>query len=335
LREDNIMDIKEYIKNKRILVTGGTGSFGHQIVSELANFRPKRILVFSRDEKKQHDMAHDFEEYSRLLEFVVGDVRDYARVHEAMKNIDLVYHAAALKQVPNCEDHPFEAVKTNVIGAENVRRAAIENKVAVGVTISTDKAVKPVNVMGMTKAIQERIMLNPNSQKWGTRFICVRYGNVLGSRGSVVPYFKQRIEENKFLPVTHPRMTRFILTLEEAVDLVFEATVQGEDGELFVRKMPACCIIDLARAMAKAMTGRDDYPIEEVGIRQGEKIDEILVSEEEMLRAIEGETYFVIRPYGRIEKSALTKEIKEYTSNNTRMLNQAELISLLKKERLV
>jgi len=329
------MDIKEYVEGKNILITGGTGSFGHQIVSQLVKFQPNRVVVFSRDEKKQHDMVNEFEEYSRFLEFIVGDVRDYARIHEAMKNINLVYHAAALKQVPSCESHPFEAVKTNVLGAENVRKAAIENKVAAVITISTDKAAKPVNVMGMTKAIQERIMLNPNSKKWGTKFICVRYGNVLGSRGSVIPYFKQRIEEGKFLPITHPKMTRYLLTLEEAVNLVFEATVVGEGGELFVKKMPACYIIDLAKAMSKAITGRDDYPIREVGIRQGEKIDEVLVSEEEMLRAVESETYFVVRPYGAIEKAALTKDLKEYTSNNTRMLNEAELISLLKKEKLV
>lgn len=327
------MDIKEYVKGKSILVTGGTGSFGHQIVSQLAEFQPSRISVFSRDEQKQHDMAHEFEKYSRLLEFIVGNVRDYTRVHEVMKNINLVYHAAALKQVPNCESHPFEAVKTNVLGAENVRRAAIENRVEVVITISTDKAVKPVNVMGMTKAIQERIMLNPSSEKWGTKFVCVRYGNVIGSRGSVIPYFKQRIEEGKFLPITHPRMTRFLLTLEEAVSLVFEATVRGEGGELFVRKMPACYIVDLAKAMSKAITGRDDYHIREVGIRQGEKIDEVLVSEEEMLRAVESETYIVIRPYGAIDKLASARDLKEYTSNNARLLNEAELISLLKKEK--
>ena len=329
------MDIKEFLGGKSILVTGGTGSFGRQIVSQLVKFQPSRIVVFSRDEKKQQDMVNEFEDYSRFLEFFVGDVRDYDRLYEAMKSIDLVYHAAALKQVPNCESHPFEAVRTNVLGAENMRRAAIENEVTAVVTISTDKAVKPVNVMGMTKAIQERIMLNPGSERWGTKFICVRYGNVIGSRGSVIPYFKQRIEKGKFLPITHPRMTRFVLTLKEAVSLVFEATVAGDGGELFVRKMPACYVIDLAKAVAKAMTGRDDYPMREVGIRQGEKIDEVLVSEEEMLRAVEGKTYIVIRPYGVVEKAALTKDLEEYTSNNTRILNEAELISLLKKEKLV
>lgn len=329
------MDIKEFLGGKSILVTGGTGSFGRQIVSQLVKFQPSRIVVFSRDEKKQQDMVNEFEDYGRFLEFVVGDVRDYTRLYEAMKGVDLVYHAAALKQVPNCESHPFEAVRTNVLGAENMRRAAIENEVAAVVTISTDKAVKPVNVMGMTKAIQERIMLNPSSERWGTKFICVRYGNVIGSRGSVIPYFKQRIEKGKFLPITHPKMTRFVLTLKEAVGLVFEATVAGEGGELFVRKMPACYVIDLAKAVAKAMTGRDDYPMKEVGIRQGEKIDEVLVSEEEMLRAVEGKTYIVIRPYGVVAKTALIKNLDEYTSNNARMLNEAELISLLKKEKLV
>ena len=320
------------MKGKSILITGGTGSFGHQIVSQLVGFDPSRIVIFSRDEMKQYDMQNEFEKYRDLLEFIIGDVRDYVRVHEAMKGIGIVYHAAALKQVPNCEMHPFEAVKTNVLGAENVRRAAIENGVEVVVTVSTDKAVKPINVMGMTKAIQERIMLNPNNGKWDTKFVCVRYGNVIGSRGSVIPFFKQRIEEGKFLPITNYEMTRFLLRLEEAIDLVFKATVEGESGQLFVKKMPACYIIDLAKAMAKAITGRDDYPIREVGIRPGEKIHEVLVSEEEMPRAVETETHYVIHPYGKLDKPVLLRDLREYTSNNTDILGEDEIASLLKKD---
>ena len=329
------MNIREYVKDKNILITGGTGSFGHQIVSQLVKYEPNKIVIFSRDEKKQYDMQNEFEEHSDLLEFIIGDVRDYAKIHEAMKNINVVYHAAALKQVPNCEFHPFEAVKTNVIGAENVRRAAIENDVEVVVAISTDKAVKPVNVMGMTKAIQERVMLNSTNRKWNTRFLCVRYGNVIGSRGSVIPFFKQRIEEGKFLPITNYEMTRFLLLLEDAIGLVFKATVEGETGQLFVKKMPACYVIDLAKIMSKAITGKEDYPIKDVGIRPGEKIHEVLVSEEEMRRAVETEMHYVIHPYGKLEKTVLMRDLKEYTSDSTQILNEDEIISLLKKEEWV
>ena len=323
------MRVEKNFKDKNILITGGTGSFGHQIISQLLKFKPSKIVIFSRDEKKQYDMQNEFE-HNDLLEFIIGDVRDYNRVYEAMKGIDIVYHAAALKQVPQCESHPFEAVKTNILGAENVRATAIRNDVSTVIVISTDKAVKPVNVMGMTKAIQERIILNPNNGKWNTKFLCVRYGNVIGSRGSVIPFFKERIKENKFLPVTDYRMTRFLLTLEEAIDLVFKATFEAESGQLFVKKMPACRIIDLARAMAKAITGREDYPIKEVGIRPGEKIHEVIVSEEEMRRAVETETHYVIYPHGKLEEPQLIRDIGEYTSNNTKMLNDDEIISLLR-----
>ena len=320
-------------ENKNILITGGTGSFGHQIVSQLIeSIKPNKIVIFSRDEKKQYDMQNEFEGQSDLIEFIIGDVRDYASVYEATKSIDIVYHAAALKQVPNCEFHPFEAVKTNILGAENVRRAAIENDVDVVVAVSTDKAVKPINVMGMTKAIQERIMLNPTNGKWNTKFICVRYGNVIGSRGSVIPFFKQRIEEDKFLPITSYEMTRFLLRLEEAIDLVFKATVEGETGQLFVKKMPACYIIELAKVMSKAITEKEDYPIKEVGIRPGEKIHEVLVSEEEMRRAVETGTHYVIHPYGELEKPSLMRDLKEYTSDNTQIFNEEEIVFLLKKE---
>lgn len=328
-------NIQEYFRDKNILVTGGTGSFGHYIISELVKFNPKKIVIFSNDEKQHYDARNEFKEYSDILEFILGDVREYPRVFEAMKNINVVYHAAALKHVPMTEFHPFEAVKTNIIGAENVRQAAVENNVEVVVAISTDKAVKPVNVMGMTKAIQERIMLNPINGKFSTKFVCVRYGNVIGSRGSVIPYFKEKIEKGEFLPVTSFKMTRFLLRLKEAMELVFKATIEGETGQLFVKKMPACYIGDLAKAMAKAITQREDYPIKEVGIRPGEKIHEILVSEEEVHRVVETENYYIIYPYGKLEKPSLLRDIKEYSSNNTQILNIEEIISLLKKENWV
>jgi len=329
------MNTEKYFKGKNILITGGTGSFGHQIVLELVKFHPKKIVVFSNDEKQHYDMQNEFKEYSELLEFVMGDVREYPRIYEAMKGVNVVYHAAALKHVPMTEFHPFEAVKTNIVGAENVRRAAIENKVDVVVAISTDKAVKPVNVMGMTKAIQERIMLNPANERWPTKFVCVRYGNVIGSRGSVIPFFKNRIEKGKFLPITSFEMTRFLLRLQEAMELVFKATIEGETGQLFIKKMSACRVIDLAKAMAMAITKKADYPIKETGIRPGEKIHEILVSEEEMRRAIETEENYVIYPYGRLEKPRLIRDLKEYTSNNTKILNEEEITSLLRTEKWI
>ncbi len=322
--------VEGYFRGKNILVTGGTGSFGHQIVSRLMHMNPRKIVVFSRDEKKQYDMQNEFDD--ELMDFVIGDVRDYCAIYGAMKKMNVVYHAAALKQVPNCEFHPLEAVKTNVLGAENVRRAAIENGVDVVVSISTDKAVKPINVMGMTKAIQERIMLSPRERGNNTKFVCVRYGNVIGSRGSVIPFFKERLEKGKFLPVTDYEMTRFLLTLDQAIDLVFQATREGESGQIFVRKMPACKIIDLARTMAKNITGRKDYPIREVGIRPGEKIHEVLVSEEEMHRVVETETHYVIYPHGRLKRPKLLRNLREYTSNNTEMLDEKGIVSLLKAE---
>jgi FlaA1/EpsC-like NDP-sugar epimerase len=325
------MSIDNIVKNKNIMVTGGTGSFGHQIVSKLVEKNPNKILIYSRDEKKQYDLQNEFENYHDIIDFEIGDVRDYDKLYESMKGVNILYHAAALKQVPNCELHPFEAVKTNIIGAENVRRASIENEVEMVIAISTDKAVKPVNVMGMTKSIQERIILNPKNERFSTKFLCVRYGNVIGSRGSVIPFFRKRIEENKYLPITSYQMTRFLLELSEAIDLVFKATVEGDNGQLFVKKMPAAYIRDLASTMAKFITGRDDYSIKEVGVRPGEKIHEVLVSEEEMRRAEETETHYKIYPYGKIEKPTLLNNLVEYSSDKTQILSEQEIILLLKK----
>lgn len=323
-------EVGNFLKNKKILVTGGTGSFGHQIISQLLKYDPNKITIFSRDEKKQYDLQNEFEN-NEILKFIIGDVRCYNGLYDSMREIDIVYHAAALKQVPNCELHPYEAVKTNILGAENVRRAAIENEVETVVSISTDKAVKPVNVMGMTKGIQEKIMLNPHNKNFSTKFICVRYGNVVGSRGSVIPFFKNRIKKNKYLPITSSEMTRFLLRLEEAIDLVFKATIEGETGQLFVKKMPACYIADLARVISKHLTGNEDYPMKEVGIRPGEKIHEVLVSEEEMRRSIETDNHYVIFNHGELDKPILIQDLKEYSSNKTQILNDHNILSLLTK----
>jgi len=316
-------------EGKVVLVTGGTGSFGNQILKRLLKENPSEIRIFSRDEKKQFDMKQKYNG-ERIIRFFIGDVRDFDRVLEVTRGVDIIFHAAALKQVPNCEFNPMEAVKTNIIGADNVSRAAIINGAKVVVSISTDKAVKPVNVMGMTKAIQERVMINANGN--GTKFIVVRYGNVIGSRGSVIPFFKERIQRGEYLPITDLRMTRFLLTLDEAIGLVFKAVSEGKGGEVFVKKMPAARVVDIARVMAKAITGREDYPIKEVGIRPGEKIHEVLVSEEEMKRAIETENHYIIYPYGKIDTPRLLRNIEEYTSFNTDRLNEEQIETLLRKE---
>ena len=325
--------IEEAIGGKSILVTGGTGSFGNQIVTELLSYGCGSISVLSRDEKKQYDMQQRYEGRDSLR-FYLGDVRDLERVREVVRGIDIVYHAAALKQVPNCEFAPFEAARTNILGAENVRRACIEAGVECVVAISTDKAVKPVNVMGMSKAIQERLMLNPDHGSEGTRFVCVRYGNVLGSRGSVVPLFHDCVLKNRPVPITHPDMTRFQLTLEQAVQLVLWTTVEGRSGELWVKKMPAAGIIDLGRALALGMTGRRDYPVEIIGPRPGEKMHEVLVSEEEMWRAKETEEYFLIPSLGRehIEPGPHSGPFPEYISNSVHRLTEEELLVLLESD---
>jgi len=322
--------IARVLEGKHVLVTGGTGSFGKQIVEELFGYEPACIHVMSRDEKKQYDMQQRYAERDRL-HFILGDVRDLERTREAVRGKQVVFHAAALKQVPNCEYAPYEAVLTNVIGAENVRRAAAEAGVEVVVAISTDKAVKPVNVMGMTKAIQERVILQHDNDSTGVRFICVRYGNVLGSRGSVVPLFHQRITQGKPVPITHPDMTRFLLTIEEAVQLVLWATVEGENGDLWVRKMPAATVSDIGRAMVNGLTGGDSYPQEIVGIRPGEKMHEVLVSEEEMWRATELEEHFVIPTWTKTGRQHGPTEgaMGEYSSNGARRLSDEELLGLL------
>jgi len=321
------------LKGKSILVTGGTGSFGHQIVKDLLPYEPAFVHIYSRDEKKQYDMSMSYRQTTKLR-FNIGDVRDLERTREAMRGVDIVFNAAALKQVPNCEYAPFEAVQTNIIGANNVRRAAIEAGVQTVVSVSTDKAVKPVNVMGMTKAIQERIMLDPTYSTGRTKFVCVRYGNVLGSRGSVVPLFFDYIEKRLPLPITHPDMTRFQLTLKEAVQLVLWATVKGESGDLWVQKMPAARIPELGQALAYGLTGKKDYPMAFIGMRPGEKMHEVLVSEEEMWRASELEKYFLIPSWAKSQdkKTSENVNVSEYSSAGTHRLTQEEIIAMLEAD---
>jgi UDP-glucose 4-epimerase len=251
-----------------------------------------------------------------------------------MRGIDIVFNAAAMKQVPNCEYAPFEAVETNIIGANNIRRAAIEAGVQTLVSISTDKAVKPVNVMGMTKAIQERIILDPTYSNGKTKFLCVRYGNVLGSRGSVVPLFFDYIQKGLPLPITHTDMTRFQLTLKEAVQLVLWATVKGESGDLWVQKMPAARIPELGQVLAFGMTGKKNYPINIIGMRPGEKMHEVLVSEEEMWRATELKNHYLIPSWAKSQDKETPKkfQVSEYASSGTHRLTENEIYTMLESD---
>lgn len=295
------------LEGKRVLVTGGTGSLGKALVRRILSGemgRPKSVTVFSRDEGKHHQMKVDwkhlqvatddifYRNFEELLKFRVGDVRDYAAVVSAVRKAEVVFHAAALKQVPSCEYFPVEAVRTNIEGAIHLVRAVRENDTPVElvVGISTDKACKPVNVMGMTKSLQERILLEGNLGQDEIAFTCVRYGNVIASRGSVVPLFKHQIERGGPVTITSREMTRFLITLEQAVDTVFDCVRLGHPGETFVPRLPSTKIIDLVHVL---INGRA-IPIVETGVRPGEKLHEILISEEEMVRTTERGNYYVI-----------------------------------------
>jgi UDP-glucose 4-epimerase len=330
-------------------VTGGTGSLGKVLTKRLLTGElglPKKITVFSRDEAKQHEMRlayqhrhtatdeviyHNFEQ---LLQFRIGDVRDIHSVSTVLRDADVVFNAAALKQVPSCEYFPFEAVQTNIIGAENIVRAIREHHLHVDtvVGVSTDKACKPVNVMGMTKAIQERIFVRANLDSSGTRFICVRYGNVLASRGSVIPLFHEQIRRGGPVTITTPEMTRFLLSLEQAVDTIFAALKGGNPGETYIPRVPSARVTDIAEALIA------DRPIEMkiTGIRPGEKVHEILVSEEEAHRTLPRGDYYVITP---MLPELVTEKVespleKEYSSNDI-LMTRRELDELLQKHNLM
>ena len=328
------MNYSSVLNDKNILITGGTGSFGHQMILELMQYKPKLIRIFSRDEDKQHNLRQELLENPILdrIQFIIGDVRDYERIHSITKDMDVIFHAAALKQVPSVEAHPYEAVKTNILGAFNVVTAAVAQKVKNVIAISTDKAVKPVNAMGMTKALQEKLILSDEITKDKTKFCCVRYGNVLGSRGSVIPVWDRKIAEKKPLPVTHPEMTRFMLTLSEAIDLVFHSLKYSKGGEIFVKKAPSVKINDLAKAYAELKTNKKNYPIEYIGIRAGEKLHEILVSNEEMRHTIEDKNHFVIKKQKLFDTDIKKgeNEFVDYGSNNVKELSNTDLKTLLK-----
>lgn len=297
------------LDGKRVLITGGTGSLGQALTRRILSKEfgsAEKIVIFSRDEAKQHAMRLDFQHRrvatedivyhnsEEMLEFRIGDVRDYHSVASALRGVNIIFNAAALKQVPTCEYFPYEAVRTNVEGPENIVRVIrdLDLPVETVVGISTDKACKPVNVMGMTKAVQERILITANLQVPRTRFVCVRYGNVLASRGSVVPLFHEQIRGGGPVTITLKEMTRFLLSLDQAVNTIFAAATEGKRGETYVPRVPSARVLDIA----KVMIGARDIAIKYTGIRPGEKIDEILISEEECFRSVMRGDYYVIPP---------------------------------------
>ena len=322
-------------QNKTLLITGGTGSFGNAVLNRFLNTDIAEIRVFSRDEKKQDDMRHEFQaklpEAAGKIKFYIGDVRDLASVKSAMVGVDYVFHAAALKQVPSCEFFPMEAVRTNVIGTDNVLTAAIDAGVESVICLSTDKAAYPINAMGITKALEEKVAVAKSRTSGKTRICCTRYGNVMCSRGSVIPLWIDQIRNGQPVTVTEPTMTRFIMSLEEAVDLVLFAFEHGQNGDLFIQKAPACTIQTQAEAVCELFGGKKE-DIRVIGIRHGEKLYETLLTNEECAKAEDmGDFYRVpadnrslnydkFFSEGDEQRSTLT----EFNSNNTRILNVAE-----------
>ena len=285
------------LNGKSVLITGGTGSFGHRyVLTLLREYNLKRLVIFSRDELKQYDMEMKFKQYkdynSEIIRFFIGDVRDASRLKEAFRDIDIVIHAAALKQVPAAEYNPMECIKTNIYGAENVIKAALANNVEKVIALSTDKAANPINLYGATKLASDKLVVAANNMSGGrTKFSVVRYGNVVGSRGSVVPLYKNILEEGgNSIPVTHKNMTRFWITLQEGVDFVLKNLDRMQGGEIFVPKIPSVRIVDLAKAMAK------ELPINIIGIRPGEKLHEVMCPADDSHLTVEFEDYFVIMP---------------------------------------
>ncbi|WP_136147676.1 UDP-N-acetylglucosamine 4,6-dehydratase/5-epimerase [Escherichia coli] len=325
-------------KDKILLITGGTGSFGNAVLNRFLSTDVKEIRIFSRDEKKQDDMRKNYN--NKKLKFYIGDVRDYRSILNATRGVDFIYHAAALKQVPSCEFHPVEAVKTNVLGTENVLEAAIANEVKRVVCLSTVKAVYPINAMGISKAMMEKVMVaKSRNVDCNKTVICgTRYGNVMASRGSVIPLFVDLIKSGKPLTITDPNMTRFMMTLEDAVDLVLYAFEHGNNGDIFVQKAPAATIETLATAL-KDLLNAAHHPVNIIGTRHGEKLFEALLSREEMLSAEDMGDYYRIPPdlrdlnYGKYVEQGDSRisEVEDYNSHNTQRLNVEGMKTLLLK----
>ena len=329
------------MKNKILLVTGGTGSFGNAVINRLQKSNLKEIRILSRDELKQDEMRRFYK--NSKLKFIIGDIRDSSSIKYAFQNVDFVFHAAALKQVPSCEFYPIEAVNTNIIGASNVIDACIQNKVKKVVLLSTDKSVNPINVMGMTKSIMEslalaKVKMNPSK----TDIVITRYGNVLGTRGSIIPNIISQIQNNNKITITDPKMTRFLMSLNEALELVMYAFDKGKNGDIYVQKSSSSHIKTLVDAVLH-ITNNKKYPIKYIGSRHAEKLHEVLISQEEMQRAIENKNYFKIPLDDRtinydnyVNKGILSKrKFIEYNSSNTNVLNLKDTISAIKKAKIL
>jgi len=326
--------------NKVLLITGGTGSFGNAILRRFLDSDLHEIRIFSRDEKKQDDMRKKYN--NPKLKFYIGDVRDYQSVLSAVRGVDFIYHAAALKQVPSCEFHPLEAVKTNVLGTENVLEAAINCEVERVVCLSTDKAVYPINAMGISKAMMEKVAVAKSRSSNDTVINVTRYGNVMASRGSVIPLFAQQIRSGHPITITDPNMTRFMMTLDDAVDLVLFAFRHGQAGDIFVQKAPAATVEVLAKALTELL-GVPEHPINIIGTRHGEKLFEALLSREEMVSAQDLGGYYRVPPdlrdlnYGKFVDQGEVKisEAVEYNSHNTTRLDVPGMQALLMKLRFM
>jgi len=322
--------------DKVLLITGGTGSFGNAILRRFLSTDIREIRIFSRDEKKQDDMRKHYNNYK--IKFHIGDVRDSQSVINAVRGVDYIFHAAALKQVPSCEFHPLEAVKTNVLGAENILEAAIQCNVKRVIVLSTDKAVYPINAMGISKAMMEKVAVAKSRNSGETVINITRYGNVMASRGSVIPLFMEQIDAGKPITITDPNMTRFMMTLEDAVDLVLFAFEHGRQGEIFVQKAPAATIETLVKALTN-LVNKPEYPMQVIGTRHGEKLYEVLLSREEMVGAVDLDNYYRVPPdlrdlnydkfveFGQIEISNAV----DYNSHNTNRLDISSMQVLLRK----
>jgi len=324
-----------FLKNKILLITGGTGSFGKEILKKFINTSIKEIRIFSRDEKKQEEVRDEIK--NTKIKFYIGDTRDFKSIDNACKNVDYIFHAAALKQVPTCEFYPLEAIKTNILGTENTLEAAIKNKVKKVILLSTDKAVYPINAMGLTKALAEKVMLAKSRNVKSTIFCATRYGNVMLSRGSVIPKFISQIKKRENITITNPTMTRFMMSLNESVNLVMFAMENGSQGDIFVQKSPASTMLTLANTLKKIFKSKSKIKL--IGTRHGEKEHETLVSKEEMAKVIEYKKFYRIpndqrdlnyefffsKGNNKIEK------VNEYNSSNTYRLNETELEKILLK----
>lgn len=318
-------------KNKTLLITGGTGSFGNAVLKRFLDTEIREIRIFSRDEKKQHDMRVALN--NPKVKFYIGNVRDYNSIEMAMRGVDYVFQAAALKQVPSCEFFPIEATRTNVLGTDNVIRAAMANKVQSVICLSTDKAAYPINAMGMSKALMEKVAVaaSRNIPEGGTRVCLTRYGNVMASRGSVIPHFVEQIKKGEPITVTDPNMTRYLMSLDEAVDLVLFAFRNGNQGDLFVQKAPASTIGDLALAVKELFDAPNEIKV--IGTRHGEKLYETLCTREEMAKAIDLENFYQIPAdnrdlnYGKYFETGdvNTSALEDYNSHNTHRLNKEEV----------